>query len=228
MTFDPFRDFEERGYLRNLYGSKDIAAVKALAQKSFKKNIQSAIDAVVATQFIEYKHILGIHQTLFGDIYPWAGQDRLTTAPDLNITKGGYDRMFAHPRDIRRAAEYALDRGQDLPFMCERPGEVMGLLAHAHPFLDGNGRTMMVLHAELTHRAGISIEWNQTDKVDYLTALTTELNDPGKGHLDAYLKPFIRAAIGRQQSTSTLKSLQGLGEVERPKNPPQPDLEDSE
>jgi hypothetical protein len=30
MTFDPFRDFEERGYLRNIYGSKDIAAVKRM------------------------------------------------------------------------------------------------------------------------------------------------------------------------------------------------------
>ena len=227
MTFDPFRDFEERGYLRNLYGSKDVAAVKALEQKSFKKNLKSAIDALATTQFIEYKHILSIHKTLFGDIYPWAGEDRLATAPDLNITKGGYDRMFAHPRDVRRAGEYALDRSQDLPFMRERPGEVMGLLAHAHPFLDGNGRTIMVIHTELAYRAGISIGWKQTDKVDYLTALTTELNDPGKGHLDAYLKPFIRDAVNRQQSTSTLKSLQGLGEIEKPKNQPQQDLEDT-
>ena len=103
----------------------------------------------------------------------------------------------------------------------------MGLLAHAHPFLDGNGRTIMVIHTELAYRAGISIGWKQTDKVDYLTALTTELNDPGKGHLDAYLKPFIRDAVNRQQSTSTLKSLQGLGEIEKPKNQPQQDLEDT-
>ena len=226
MTFDPFRDFVERGYLRNLYGSKDVAAVKALEQKSFKKNLNSAVDTLATTQFIEYQHILGIHKILFGDIYPWAGEDRLITTPDLNITKGGYERMFAHPRDIRRASEYALDRGQDSPWMRERAGEVIGLLAHAHPFLDGNGRTIMVLHAELAHRASISIDWKQTDKIDYLAALTIELNDPGKGHLDRYLKPFIRPAIERQQSTSTLKSLQGLGETTTPKNKPQQDLEE--
>ena len=181
---------------------------------------------MATTQFIEYKHILGIHKILFGDIYPWAGEDRLITTPDLNITKGGYERMFAHPRDIRRASEYALARGQDSPWMRERAGEVMGLLAHAHPFLDGNGRTIMVLHAELADRASISIDWKQTDKIDYLAALTIELNDPGKGHLDRYLKPFIRPAIERQQSTSTLKSLQGLGETTTPKNKPQQDLEE--
>jgi fido (protein-threonine AMPylation protein) len=29
--------------------------------------------------------------------------------------------------------------------MRERPGEVMGYFAHGHPFLDGNGRTIMVV-----------------------------------------------------------------------------------
>jgi cell filamentation protein len=218
MTFDPFRDFEERGYLRNVFGSKDVLEVKALEQKSFKKNLKGAIDVLADIQFIEYKHILSTHQALFGDIYHWAGQDRLVTSPDLNITKGGYDRMFAHPRDIRRAGEYALNRGQDSPFMREQPGEVMALLAHAHPFLDGNGRTIMVLHAELAYRAGISIDWKQTDKTDYLTALTIELNTPGNGHLDLYLKPFIRNAIERQRSTAALKSLKGLGSTTAPRD----------
>jgi cell filamentation protein len=94
--------------------------------------------------------------------------------------------------------------------MCEQPGHIMGSLAHAHPFLDGNGRTIMVLHAELAYRAGISIDWFQTDKTDYLIALTKELNDPEQGHLDLYLKPFIRQAIERKRSTSVLKSLKGL------------------
>ena len=100
-----------------------------------------------------------------------------------------------------------------LPILREQPGHIMGSLAHAHPFLDGNGRTMMVLHTELTYRAGISIDWRQTDKTDYLTALTKELNDPDRGHLDNYLKPFIQDAVERQQSASVLKSLKGLGET---------------
>jgi cell filamentation protein len=145
-------------------------------------------------------------------IHPVAHPKRVERGASTVSAKGGYERMFAHPRDIRRASEYALDRGQDLLYMRERPGEVMALLAHAHPFLDGNGRTIMVLHAELAHRAGISIDWQQTDKTDYLAALTTELNDPDRGHLDLYLKPFIRDAIERQQSTAELGSLKGLGD----------------
>lgn len=119
--------------------------------------------------------------------------------------------MFAHPQDIKRASEYALNRGQNVSLMREQPGEIMGLLAHAHPFLEGNGRTIMVVHAELAHRAGISISWKQTDKTDYLAALTDELTHPDQGHLDRYLKPFVQNSIDHQKSISTLKTLKGLG-----------------
>ncbi|WP_246738317.1 Fic family protein [Bradyrhizobium sp. CCBAU 051011] len=64
--------------------------------------------------------------------------------------------FFAHPDDIRKAIDYALDKAQDMAFMAEKPGEVMGYLTYGHPFLDGNGRTIMI-HAELARRAGIGI-----------------------------------------------------------------------
>ena len=99
--------------------------------------------------------------------------------------------MFAHPHSIQRAADYALDRGQDVAFVRVHPGEVMGLLAYAHPFLDGNGRTIMVLHCEMARRAGIAIQWDKMERKHYLTALTRELENPSKGELDRYLRPFL-------------------------------------
>jgi cell filamentation protein len=211
MTFDPFRDFETRGYLRNFEGCKDIAIVKANENIAFQTNVAVAMNALVDIKFVEYKHVLATHKTLFGDVYPWAGEDRLKTSPNISISKAGYERMFADPTGIRLAMDYALNQGQDLTFMRDKPGEVMGSLAHAHPFLDGNGRTIMTIHTELAHRAGIEIDWVKTDKTAYLTALTREVYAPGKGHLDEYLKPFIREAGERIASVSMLKSLKGLG-----------------
>lgn len=68
----------------------------------------------------------------------------------------------------------------------------MGYLAYAHPFLDGNGRTIMTVDTELCRRAGIHIDWSHSEKAPYLAALTKELQDPAKGHLDNYLRPFVR------------------------------------
>jgi cell filamentation protein len=71
----------------------------------------------------------------------------------------------------------------------------MGYLAHAHPFLDGNGRTLMLVHSELAHRASFSIDWSKVSKESYLDALTRELERPGTGELDSYLKPFVGPAM---------------------------------
>src|SRR5215469_10007522 len=106
-----------------------------------------------------------------------AGQDRSETAPNVAVSKGRV--LFAHPNDAEAAVNYGLKLGSEKSTMAAKPGEVMGYLAYAHPFLDGNGRTIMVVHAILSRRAGFSIDWATTDKADYLFALTKELNDPG-------------------------------------------------
>jgi cell filamentation protein len=152
--------------------------------------------------------LLETHRILFEAVYPWAGQDRLKTAPDLAISKGAI--LFARPEDIERAVQFALTHGQDKNFMAAKPGEIMGYLAYAHPFLDGNGRAIMVIQAILAQRAGISIDWAATGKTEYLSALTKELDDPGKGHLDAYLKPFVRKAISDDRLAEEVVQAPGL------------------
>jgi cell filamentation protein, protein adenylyltransferase len=155
-----------------------------------------------------YADMLETHRILFDAVYPWAGQDRQTTAPDLGISKGPV--LFAHPQHIRRAVDYALAHGQDREFMREKPGVVMGYLAYGHPFLDGNGRTIIVMHGVMAQCAAISIDWAATDKAGYLGALTKELDDPDKGYLDAYLKPFIREAVGQDRLAVEIALAPGL------------------
>jgi cell filamentation protein len=94
--------------------------------------------------------------------------------------------------------------------MATKPGEIMGYLAHGHPFLDGNGRTIMVLHCVLAQRAGFSIDWAATSKNDYLAALTQELEDPDKGLLDAYLRPFIIGAVHHDDLAASVAAAPGL------------------
>lgn len=100
-------------------------------------------------------------------------------------------------------------KGQDKDHMKEKPGEIMGYLAYGHPFLDGNGRTIMTVHSVLAQRAGFSIDWSATQKDAYLEALTKEIENPPKGHLDAYLKPFMRDPIAYEQLAATIVQAPG-------------------
>jgi cell filamentation protein len=208
VTFDPFGDFASQGYLRNLAKEKDPDIVRRLEHAAFTTGIDAALERLSTIKRLSYPDVLETHRILFDAVYPWTGQDRRITAPDLAISKGPV--LFAHPDHVQRAIDYALTHGQNKEFMREKPGVVMGYLAYGHPFLDGNGRTIMVLHGVMARRAGISIDWAATDKAGYLSALTKELDDPDKDHLDAYLKPFVRGAVGKDRLAIEIALAPGL------------------
>lgn len=211
MTFDPFGDFETRGYLRNFAGEKDPELVKRLEHETFRSRVGEALAALRTAKPLGYGDVLDTHRRLFGDMYPWAGQDREATAAQLAVGKAGRYDLFAHPRDARRAVEHALGMASDPAQMRAKPGEILGLLCHGHPMLDGNGRTLMTVHAELSRRAGIRIVWEDVAKADYLAALTRELERPGRV-LDVFLAAHVRRpAASVAQDAERLRTLPGLG-----------------
>ncbi|GHU05546.1 hypothetical protein FACS1894158_08690 [Betaproteobacteria bacterium] len=206
--FDPFKDYEQVGYLRNRYGEKDPSIVCELEHTLFRAGLGEALGYLAKRRTLTYADFLEVHRILFSAFYPWAGQDRAATAPNIAVSK--LDTMFCHPLDAQLAVEEGLRIGQDKVVMRQRPGEVMGLFAYGHPFLDGNGRTMLIIHSELCHRAGFCIEWRRTRKADYLAALSAEIASPGKDILDAYLLPFVGASQERDQWGGTISDIQGL------------------
>lgn len=210
MAFDPFGDFATEGYLRNTQGLTDPESVKHVEHSLFLANLEDAIDMLHTREVIDYGSFLDVHRILFEEFYPWAGQDRMTTAPNLYISKG--EVRFAQASDIRRAVDYGLDVARkDLRAQC---GTVMGQFALGHPFLDGNGRTIMLVFGELCYRAGFSIAWEGTTKADYLEALTLELDDPRPAPLNAYLARHITGRVPHSAYSKTLNELPGLSGME--------------
>ena len=106
MSFDPFGDFETRGYLRNVFGEKDPNIIKHLEHSSFVAGLPEAFKYLGSIRQLSYDHVLQTHKILFGDIYPWAGQDRMQTASEIAVSKGTV--LFAHPKDAKAAVEYGL------------------------------------------------------------------------------------------------------------------------
>jgi cell filamentation protein len=208
VTFDPFGDFATEGYLRNFEREKDIAIVKRAENASFTTGLGEAFAHLAKSKVLTYDDVLTTHGILFGAVYPWAGQDRSQTTPKLTIRKGAV--IFANAPEIRAAIEFALRKGRDKAYMKAKPGEIMGYLAYGHPFLDGNGRTIMTVHSVLAQRAGFSIDWSATKKDAYLGALTKEIEYPSKDHLDAYLKPLMREPIAYEQLATAIVRAPGF------------------
>lgn len=219
MIFDPFDDYESAGYLRNAFKFKDPEQIKKMEHLAFEASLEEAIALLAAPTRITYETLLELHALLFSDFYPWAGRDRAEVAPRLAVFKGTDSdprhTAFCPPDQIRHWASHALRLGQDSERFRQQPGEVLGLLADAHPFLDGNGRAILLVFMELCHRAGFAIDWSRTTKEQYLTALSAEINQPSKGHLDHYLKPFVIEVSDRSQWPEILGTIKGLDGLDK-------------
>jgi cell filamentation protein len=208
--FDVFGDAATRGYLRNVDNTNDMAHVHRLEQASFERNIDRARIYLEAAPTIRYRELLDTHKILFGDVYPWAGQDRTVTAPHLEISRGGYRGMFADPTDIETVAREALRTANDPTYFRTHPGIVFERLAHAHPFLDGNGRTITTVHTELAVRANIMIDWNALGKPAFTRALTADLLDPGQHHLDRIIGSHTKRLTPGQSLGDLLRNNTGM------------------
>jgi len=219
MTFDPFGDFETAGYLQNSLCLKDPTEVKESEHLSFEASIEEALACLAKRKPVSYQTVLNVHKILFSGFYHWAGKDRNELVPHLAVFKGAHDdprsTVFERPDLIKRSVDYALELASDKKRFRKYPGEVMGQLAFAHPFLDGNGRTILLVFMELCYRARFAIDWSKTSKDDYLLALSDEIRDPGQGHLDGYLKPFIVAISSRDQWPETISDIRGLDGLDK-------------
>ena len=204
MTFDPFGDFETRGYLRNHFELRDRRQLAQVEFNNYRTVLPEAL-AYLEGSDLSYEDVLQVHRILFEAIYPWAGDDRSVTAPNIAVTRGGYDDLFCHPVECRRVGEYALrDAGRPEIYLVA-PGDAYSHLCHSHPFLDGNGRTLLLVHSEMLRRASAHIVWENVSPDDFLRTLTEDLRSPNQGVLDNFLLPYlVRTPRSRDDLQATL------------------------
>ena len=124
--------------------------------------------------------LLAIHQTLFSEIYDFAGKVRT-----VNIAKGNF--RFA-PAIYLAAALESIEKMPQSTFdeIIEKYVE----MNIAHPFREGNGRaTRIWLDLMLRQELGQVVDWSKVDKQDYLLAME---RSPIK---DLEIKHLLKAAL---------------------------------
>ena len=133
----------------------------------------------------------GLHQRLFGDIYPWAGQVRA-----VDLSKKGTS--FCPASRVKELGEAKFQRLQEMDELRGLPKEaflreVTDLyheLNMLHPFREGNGRTQRLFFTLLIRRAGYDISFADcdTDQLMIATILAAQ------GVMD-HLENFFRTAV---------------------------------
>ncbi len=144
--------------------------------------LQSAEYAMTAGRFVQAFHptarpeltVVEAHRQLFADIYPWAGDYRLTT-----IRKGGT--RFARVDEIAGQMErvnsdlteaFACATGYNTEALGYRMARIYAEYNVIHPFREGNGRTGSLLLAMIARRGGYEL--------DFLDVTRREWNDAAR------------------------------------------------
>lgn len=133
----------------------------------------------------------GLHQRLFGDIYPWAGQVRA-----VDLSKKGTS--FCLASRVKELGEAKFQRLQEMDELRGLPKEAFlreitdlyHELNMLHPFREGNGRTQRLFFTLLIRRAGYDISFADcdTDQLMIATILAAQ------GVMD-HLENFFRTAV---------------------------------
>lgn len=138
-----------------------------LAEQEEKISKRKALE-IFETGYLEsleagkYKSLAKIHKYLFEEIYDFAGELR-----KVNMAKGNF--RFV-PLTYLEFALSSIDKMPQSTFdeIIEKYVE----MNVAHPFREGNGRSMRIwLDLILKREIGYVVDWSKVDKEDYLLAM---------------------------------------------------------
>ncbi|MGZ8173591.1 MULTISPECIES: protein adenylyltransferase Fic [Methylobacter] len=147
---------------------------KAKAHKLFTSGFLNTLNVG------SFEALASIHQTLFGDIYDFAGKIRKE-----NIAKGNF--RFAPVIYLEVALKNITAMPQSsFDEIIEKYVE----MNIAHPFREGNGRSTRIwLDQILKHELKQVVDWSKVDKNDYLLAME---RSPVK---DVEIKVLLKQAL---------------------------------
>lgn len=150
--------------LENKFNITDSAELARVEERISKKKAIALFEKHLLDTFEvgTFRGLQAIHEYLFEDIYPFAGQIR-----KVNIAKGNF--RFAPVMYL----EVALKSIDDMPQSTfDEIIEKYVEMNIAHPFREGNGRSTRIwLDCILKRELGKVIDWSTVDKEDYLLAM---------------------------------------------------------
>lgn len=166
---------DDNGVLTNQLGITDkeeLRRVEYLITKRKSNEILSG-KALAGIQGYGLERQQAIHQHLFEGIYEWAGKVR--TVPSSKGMGGGLVSIFANPDEIRqvwgllekKTALFA--RAENLSFeqKLEELTDIFIQANHAHPFPEGNGRSLQVFMRQLAAEQGIRLDYSKNNKDEW-------------------------------------------------------------
>ena len=177
--------FDDRhGVLRNTKGLSDAARLEAFIARQSYMRVAELERSPLSGNF-DIQHLRRIHQYIFQDVFPWAGNFReVTTArtnsfsfpPPVYILPS-LETIFTNIRNENHLKHLDPDT------FALRAAHYLSEINAVHPFREGNGRTQREFIRTLSLTAGHRLVWtnltqqenNEASRISYATGDSSQL-----------------------------------------------------
>ncbi len=180
---DPYLD-SATGVLRNLLGASTYAELRNAEGEFVALRMNEFFERPIPRMTGTLNDFCVLHQTLFQDIYDWAGKVRTVEIrkntdgaeyflPSANIPLGMEWSRTELEKDGMLAGMYLCDFARHLAYHYDNYNFV-------HPFREGNGRVQRLFWTLLCHEAGYDLDWRtvsgkENDEASRLAAENRDL-----------------------------------------------------
>lgn len=183
---DPY-SYPGTNTLINQFGIKDPDLLKEYEKKFATLRIAELGEKPIKGNF-DYQHLKNIHQYIFQDVYPWAGQQRI-----VDIIKTGTMFCPAQLIEMREKMVFGELKNQNYLIGLEKDqfaaeaAKVFGRINYIHPFREGNGRAQSEFMRELSLNAGHRLELSNVSQ-EYMIFAQREFITGNSKELERIIK----------------------------------------
>ena len=165
---DTFYCYPNSYILRNKFDLHDEQILEE-AEREFSTHAVIGIDFQEPPYDLNY--LCNIHQTLFEDIYEWAGQLRKVDISKGNTRFCTFGRIEVESDKLfKKVATQHYFAQLESPQLIEALADFYCELNVIHPFREGNGRTQRILFEHLIVHCGYGVDWSQVKKDEWVVA----------------------------------------------------------
>jgi cell filamentation protein len=214
---DPFT-YAGTSVLRNHFDVRDQVMLDRIEARLTTATI-AEIQANPVPGTYDLAHLQAIHQRVFGDVYPWAGEIRT----EVNIRKDGV--LFCPAGQIPDQAKVIFDWLKDANYLRQTDREqfvdgaarTLTAINLLHPFREGNGRSQRLFMSQLAAGAGWDIQWERLDpeknRAASMEAAVTGNSKALRELLDDLVVPAPSSAAASDGPATVTRGRQALREA---------------
>ncbi|MDR0803658.1 MAG: Fic family protein [Rickettsiales bacterium] len=159
---DGFYTDPNTGVLKNKEYITDANLLIAVESVKSGKRLQELAKSPI--KITDHTALFAIHKYLFGDMYDWAGQQRI-----VEISKGDnhflpthfFDNSFAYLDAL--ILDYEKIDSANKTAIAESLADILDIVNKLHPFREGNGRTQREFIRTLASQKGYGLNLNPID-----------------------------------------------------------------